>query len=106
MTTNSDLLYKADNIKFIIDGESYTREDVANSDLLFKSDSLKIIIAGQSFTRTAVEGSNLILTSNNIEYVLKAEDLIPPTNSVMRQIYSDGNHTYGATNKGLVVFKL
>ena len=103
---DSDLLLKSDNIEVIIDGEKLIREAVLDSTILLTSDNLEVIIDGERFVRTSVNGSDFILTSNNLEIIVKGTSLTPPVRTTLRQIYSDDTHVYGATNKGLVVFKL
>lgn len=103
---DSDLLLTSDNVEIIIQGQSLPRvTDTWDSDLLLTSDNVEIIMQGDIFTRIGILGSDLLLTSDNIDYLVKGISLIPPIDTVLRQIYSDGTHVYGATEKGLVVFK-
>ena len=104
--TVSALLLSSDNIEFITDAGEFTRADITSSDLFLATDNLDFVISGEELARIAIADSDLLLTSDNVDYLVKGTSLIPPINTKLRQIYSDGTHVYGATNKGLVVFKL
>jgi len=106
-TLLSEFIISSDNLAVAIDGGPPPQAEGYNlSDLLLKHDNLAVAIGVPLPQLPEVINSVLKISSDNLELVVKGTSLVPPINTRLRQIYSDDTHVYGATNKGLVVFKL